>query len=89
MNVLAEAQINEVLVESGHVLAGALLRSQLVDELILYMAPAVLGDSAKGLFELPILSDMRSKIELVFTDIRTIGPDLRILAKPKYFEENG
>jgi diaminohydroxyphosphoribosylaminopyrimidine deaminase/5-amino-6-(5-phosphoribosylamino)uracil reductase len=88
MSVLADAQINEILVESGHVLAGALLRAQLVDELILYVAPTVLGDSAKGLFELPILLDMQAKIKLVFTDIRAIGPDLRILASPKYSEDN-
>ncbi|MBN1379748.1 MAG: bifunctional diaminohydroxyphosphoribosylaminopyrimidine deaminase/5-amino-6-(5-phosphoribosylamino)uracil reductase RibD [Gammaproteobacteria bacterium] len=86
MNVLADAQINEVLVESGHVLTGALLRAQLVDEIILYVAPTLLGESAKGLFELPVLSEMRAKTELVFTDIRAIGPDLRILAKPKYTE---
>ena len=87
MNVLAEARINEVLVESGHVLAGALLRSQLVDELILYVSPSVLGDSAKGLFEMPVLSDMQARTGLEFTDVRSIGPDLRILARPKYSSE--
>ncbi len=86
MKVLSTAEVNEVLVEGGHILAGALLSSQLVDELILYVAPAILGDSAKGLFKLPILETMQAKTELDIQDVRTVGPDLRIIAKPKYTE---
>ncbi len=86
MPILAEAQVNEIMVESGHVLAGALLRSQLIDELILYIAPSVLGDSSKGLFNIPILENMQARTELVFKDVRSIGPDLRVIAKPIYAE---
>jgi diaminohydroxyphosphoribosylaminopyrimidine deaminase/5-amino-6-(5-phosphoribosylamino)uracil reductase len=84
MNVLAEAQINEVLVESGATLAGALLDRQLIDELIVYVAPVVLGHTARGLFKLPALADMQSRIPFEFTDIRPVGPDLRIQLKPVY-----
>lgn len=88
MTVLAKAQINEVLVEGGHTLAGALLRSQLVDELILYVAPSVLGDSALGLFALPVLNDMQARIRWSFIDVRSIGRDLRIIARPDYDGED-
>lgn len=84
MNVLAEAQINEVLVESGSTLAGALLQRQLIDELILYVAPTVLGHTARGLFKLPELAGMRFRIPFEFVDVRSVGPDLRIQLKPIY-----
>jgi diaminohydroxyphosphoribosylaminopyrimidine deaminase/5-amino-6-(5-phosphoribosylamino)uracil reductase len=87
MNVLAAAQVNEILVESGHILAGSLLRAQLVDEIILYIAPTLLGSAAKGLFKLPALSSIKAKLKLEFTDVRAIGPDLRIIAKPNYTGE--
>lgn len=82
MSVLAEGQINEVLVECGSILAGALLSAQLVDEIILYVAPCILGDTARGLFNLPILSSMKARLPLTIEEIRQIGPDFRIIAKP-------
>lgn len=84
MNVLAKAQLNEVMVESGHILTGELLNQQLVDEVILYVAPALLGNTALGLFKLPELSSIKNKIRLEFTDIRSVGDDLRITARPIY-----
>lgn len=77
---LADKQINEVMVEAGSVLNGALLQQHLVDELIIYMAPCLLGDSAKGLFALPGLDSMEERIELVINDIRAVGKDWRISA---------
>lgn len=84
MQVLAKAEINEVLVEGGHNLAGALLNEQLVDEIVLYLAPALLGSNAMGLFALPELTSLQSKTPLRFTDVRMVDADLRILAQPVY-----
>jgi diaminohydroxyphosphoribosylaminopyrimidine deaminase/5-amino-6-(5-phosphoribosylamino)uracil reductase len=79
---LASQQINEVWVEAGSRLAGALLHAQLVDELILYLAPKLMGSLAQGLFELPEFDDMAQLPELVWQDVRQIGNDLRVIATP-------
>ena len=79
---LGRRGINEVLAESGFKLNGSLLREDCVDELILYLAPSLVGDAARGLFNLPALTSLQDKRQLVFHDIRQIGPDLRILARP-------
>jgi diaminohydroxyphosphoribosylaminopyrimidine deaminase/5-amino-6-(5-phosphoribosylamino)uracil reductase len=84
MKVLAEREVNNVLVEAGSKLNGSLLSAGLIDELILYMAPKIMGDSAKGLFHLPDLQIMSENIELTITDIRAVGSDWRITAKPIY-----
>ncbi len=84
MKVLATREINNVLVEAGSKLNGALLEAGLIDELIFYMAPKIMGDSAKGLFHLPYLQTMSDNVELSITDIRAVGTDWRITAKPVY-----
>ena len=84
MTELAAREINEVMVEAGSKLNGALLAAGLIDELIIYMAPKVMGDSAKGLFHLPALQTMAQNIELTITDIRAVGKDWRITAIPEY-----
>jgi len=81
LQYLADQQINEVMVEAGPVLNGALLQQHLVDELIIYMAPCLLGDSAKGLFALPALNAMADRLELVINDMRAVGNDWRISAR--------
>jgi diaminohydroxyphosphoribosylaminopyrimidine deaminase/5-amino-6-(5-phosphoribosylamino)uracil reductase len=78
---LAAQQCNEILVESGPRLAGALLQAGLLDELIIYMAPALLGDQARPLLELP-LAHMADKMQLVLEDVRKIGTDWRFTAIP-------
>ena len=83
LRVLAERQINEVLVEAGPTLNGGLLQQNLVDELILYMAPCIMGDAARGLFTLPGLEHMHERIELSINDIRAVGRDWRISASVK------
>ncbi len=80
---LAEHEINEVHVEAGSVLCGSLLEADLVDELIIYMAPHIMGDSARGLFHLPEISQMNQRIGLDIQDIRAVGRDWRIRAIPK------
>lgn len=77
-----ERQINEVLVECGPTLAGSLLLAGLLDELVVYMAPVLLGDKARALFNLPGLDSIKDKIQFKFCDIRMIGQDCRIILKP-------
>lgn len=79
---LAEMECNEVLVESGAGLNGALLEAGLVDEFIIYMAPCLLGDSARGMFRFRALDVMDTKPELRLTDVRKVGDDLRVIAEP-------
>ena len=77
---LAALQANEVWVEAGPTLAGALLTEGLVDELIVYVAPCLLGPDARALAQLPPLRSLEQRLALRFTDVRTIGDDLRITA---------
>lgn len=78
---LADQEINEVLVEAGTKLSGALLEQRLADEIIGYFAPHIMGDAARGMFHLPALARMADRIALAITDVRTIGKDLRVVAK--------
>jgi len=84
MQVLADRELNEIMVEAGSVLNGALLSEGLIDELVIYMAPKLMGDSAKGLFHLPELQSMAQNIDLNITDIRAVGDDWRITVTPIY-----
>jgi len=78
LSFLAEQQINELLVEAGALLNGALLAEELVDEWVIYMAPCVLGDQGRGLFAMPGLQNMADKKNLCFQDVRAVGPDLKL-----------
>jgi diaminohydroxyphosphoribosylaminopyrimidine deaminase/5-amino-6-(5-phosphoribosylamino)uracil reductase len=80
MKILAQRQINEVMVEAGPTLNGELLQHNLVDELIIYMAPCIMGDAARGMFTLPGVEKMQDRIELTIKDIRAVGQDWRISA---------
>ena len=84
LDYLAQQEINEVHTECGAALAGALLSQQLADELILYLAPSLLGNQSRGLFELGEISIMSDKLNLSIEDIRRVGDDIRISAKPEY-----
>jgi len=77
---LGALEINDVWVEAGAGLNGALLKAGLIDELIIYIAPLVLGATARGMFELPELESLADGHRVAFDDIRTIGADLRITA---------
>ena len=81
LTLLAERQINEVLIEAGPSLAGAFLRAGLLDEIIIYMAPKLMGSEARPLFDLP-LQRMAGALPLKIVDIRAVGKDWRITAKP-------
>lgn len=81
---LAELEINEVHLEAGANLAGAMLQAQLIDELIIYMSPTLMGSHARGLFHLPHLAQLAERIHLDIQDIRAVGNDWRISAKLLY-----
>lgn len=80
---LNRRQCNEILVESGPRLVGGLLQAGLLDELIVYVAPCLLGSDARPLLQLP-LDTMAEKVELAFTDVRRVGADWRFTAVPRY-----
>ncbi len=80
LGALAQRGINEIHAEAGFKLNGSLMREGLVDELLLYLAPCLLGDAA-GLFNLPALNSLADKTTLTWRDCRQIGNDLRLVAR--------
>ena len=81
LDKLGQLEINEVLLETGATLSGSMLNAGLIDEMIIYMAPVLMGDKARGLFNLPVFDSMTKKIPLEIKDIRAIGEDWRITVK--------
>jgi len=82
MTLLAEREINEVHVEAGARLNGALLAAGVVDELLLYLAPSLFGDPARGMFELPVpLKRLADRTPLRITGVDPVGEDWRVLAR--------
>jgi diaminohydroxyphosphoribosylaminopyrimidine deaminase/5-amino-6-(5-phosphoribosylamino)uracil reductase len=81
MRELARRELNEIHVEAGHKLNASLLAAGLVDELLVYLAPGVIGDAGRGMFALPPLRRLEDQVRLAFTDVSRIGPDLRVLAR--------
>jgi diaminohydroxyphosphoribosylaminopyrimidine deaminase/5-amino-6-(5-phosphoribosylamino)uracil reductase len=79
---LAQEGINDLLLECGPTLAGAFMAAGLVDELVLYLAPHLMGDAGRGLFTLPGLDRMQDRIGLEWLDVRPVGKDLRVTAAP-------
>jgi diaminohydroxyphosphoribosylaminopyrimidine deaminase/5-amino-6-(5-phosphoribosylamino)uracil reductase len=80
MRELAARGINELHVEAGFKLNGSLVREGCVDELLVYLAPSLLGDAA-GMFDLPPLADLSERQRLFFHSVDRIGDDLRLLAR--------
>jgi diaminohydroxyphosphoribosylaminopyrimidine deaminase/5-amino-6-(5-phosphoribosylamino)uracil reductase len=80
---LAQRAVNEVQVEAGARLCGALLRAGLVDEVLLYIAPVLLGDSGKPLFAGLGVDSMAARHGFSVVDSRQVGPDLRLLLRPQ------
>ena len=79
---LAELQVNELLVEAGPALNGALLAARLVDALLVYQAAHVLGSTARGMFELPPLPAMDKRPAFELLEVRRVGADLRLTYRP-------
>ncbi len=78
---LGRRGINELHIEAGAKLNGALIAANCVDELLMYFAPVLLGDAARGIADLPQIQSLRDKRKLKITETRTIGDDIRILAR--------
>lgn len=76
---LGKRQINEVMVEAGPLLNGALLAAKLIDELLVYQASHVMGNDGLGMFTIPGLQKMDQRIQLERRDLRIVGDDLRLI----------
>ena len=79
MSDLAQREINELLVEAGPTLGGAMLREGLVDEILLYLAPRFLGSDARGMFDLSGVETLGDCAAMNILDIRQFGADLRLI----------
>ena len=82
LKYLAQHGVNEVLLEAGQGLNGAFLQQNLIHEFIFYYAPKLMGADAKGMFAIAELTEMQQATDLEILDVRQIGQDLRLRAKP-------
>ena len=82
LKLLAARGINEVQLEAGATLAGAFLSAGLVDELLLYIAPVLLGERARPLFDGLHIDAMTERLQMRAVDSRRIGDDHRLLLRP-------
>lgn len=80
---LATLEINEVLVEGGSGLNGALQQDDLIDEYLFYYAPVLLGSEAQGMFALPSMTEMAQRAELQIISVDKVGEDIRLRARPR------
>ena len=80
---LGQMPVNLVHVEAGATLCGALLKAQLVDEIVVYLAPLLMGNQARPQFHLPEISTMTARLPLVLADSRQVGEDLRLTYHPE------
>lgn len=79
---LASREVNDVLVEAGPTLAGAFLEARLVDELVIYQGPHIMGSETLRMFSTPGWTELADRTALEITDVRRVGNDLRITARP-------
>ena len=83
LRLLGERGVNEAQVEAGATLAGAFLADGLVDELLLYVAPVMLGERARPLFEGLHIDAMTERLRMRTVESRRIGDDVRVLLRPE------
>ena len=81
MQELAGRGINELHVEAGYKLSGSLLAEGMIDELLLYMAPTLMGNAAMGMFELPVFTEMNQAVSLTIQQLDFVGQDIRVRAR--------
>ena len=74
-------EANDVLVEAGPELAGTMIEAELVDELVIYQAPHIMGSETRPMFSTPALTALAERIELEINDVQRIGPDMKIIAR--------
>ena len=80
MKILNEREINELHVEAGPTLNAALMRTGLIDEIVMYLAPCVLG-RGRGAFDIPALHSLQDKFAFCFNDVKMIGDDVRLIMR--------
>jgi len=78
---LARRGVNELHVEAGFKLNGSLAREGCVDEMLLYLAPAFLGDSAQGMLDLAQMTSLEQRLRVALRSVERVGEDLRIVAR--------
>jgi diaminohydroxyphosphoribosylaminopyrimidine deaminase/5-amino-6-(5-phosphoribosylamino)uracil reductase len=78
---LASREVNDVLVEAGPTLAGSLINAGLVDELVIYQAPHIMGSETMGMFDTPAWTELAHRKSLDIGDVRRVGADTRITAR--------
>jgi diaminohydroxyphosphoribosylaminopyrimidine deaminase/5-amino-6-(5-phosphoribosylamino)uracil reductase len=83
LDTLGSREINDVLVEAGPTLAGSILAQGLVDELVIYQAPHIMGSETRGMVTTPMWQALNERLDLEILDTRRIGDDMRITAKPR------
>ncbi|HET9042055.1 MAG TPA: bifunctional diaminohydroxyphosphoribosylaminopyrimidine deaminase/5-amino-6-(5-phosphoribosylamino)uracil reductase RibD [Burkholderiales bacterium] len=81
MRELARRELNEIHVEAGYKLNGSLVAAGVVDELLVYLAPSLIGESGSGMFNLPALDDLAQRRRLIWRDVLRVGEDLRVVAR--------
>ena len=80
MHALTELEINELMIEAGSKLNGAFIQAGLADELIVYLAPNLIGHSSQRMFNFPELTELTQKKLLKIRDVRMLGTDIRVIA---------
>ena len=88
LRALAGRECNDLLVEAGPTLTGALLTAGLVDELVMYLAPHLMGDLSRGMFSLAGTETLADRVQLDVLDTRQVGEDLRIWARVRKRESD-
>jgi diaminohydroxyphosphoribosylaminopyrimidine deaminase/5-amino-6-(5-phosphoribosylamino)uracil reductase len=81
MRELARRELNEIHVEAGVKLNGSLVAAGVVDELLIYLAPSLLGDMGSGMFDLPSIARLDQKLPLRLVDVQQLGADVRVVAR--------
>jgi len=81
MEELGRRELNEIHVEGGTKLNGSLLQAGVVDELLVYLAPSLIGDSGRGMFDLPELTELSQTKSARIRAVERVGEDLRLLAR--------
>jgi diaminohydroxyphosphoribosylaminopyrimidine deaminase/5-amino-6-(5-phosphoribosylamino)uracil reductase len=81
MAELARRALNEIHVEAGFKLNGSLVAAGVVDELLVYLAPSLIGEGGRGMFDLPAIDDLADRRRLVWRDVQRVGGDLRAVAR--------
>jgi diaminohydroxyphosphoribosylaminopyrimidine deaminase/5-amino-6-(5-phosphoribosylamino)uracil reductase len=81
MHELARRELNEVHVEAGFRLNGSLVAAGVVDELVVYLAPSLIGESGQGMFSLPAIEDLAQRRRLAWRDVQRLGSDMRVVAR--------